>query len=220
MTFYCVFECLECLFLHILFIVCTSQDAFHVGKNASEGFGVHISHVLLQHLRDVLNAVGVAREFVAPLGVVYRLPAYLPFALLHEDVAHAPQDRQHNFVEEVMTLYIHICGLRRDAHPDEFALQGEIRLLGFRMALLQLSHLVVHLTAHVVDGILRIVDGEAAEFHDAVEVGDGELSVYASAIMPYRPYEEWEYRLAELPHVVFEVEDGMVVQGYHHADVV
>lgn len=78
-----------------------------------------ITHILLQHLHNVLNAVRIARKFVAHLCCMYRLTPYFILAFTHKFLAYTTHDRHHNLVEQVMALYIKIGSVGRNAKLDK-----------------------------------------------------------------------------------------------------
>ena len=63
-----------------------------------------------------------------------------------------------------------------------------------------------------------IVEVEATQFNHLVEIGDGELGIDGTPVIPDAPYEQGEDSLGIAGKEIVEVEDLMIVQRNSHAD--
>ena len=164
--------------------------------------------------------MSIAREFVAHLCLVTCLTAYLVLTLADELRAHLVEYLHDHLVKQMMPLDIQIGFLWLYAIVlYQFTLQFQITLLGVGILLLEHRYAAAHLVAQVGDGCERLAEAKAAKFNDTVEVGNGELGIYRTAIVPDAPHEERENGGAILPHELVEVEQLMVVERHRNAHI-
>ena len=85
------------------------------------------------------------------------------------------------------------------------------------MQLLQLFNPLSHLAPNILNYLFSLFYREVSGFDDLVEIADGEVAIFRSAIVPNAPDEEREDSLRILPQIFGTVENRVVVQRDSHA---
>ena len=169
-------------FLSVVCIVVRLEGESELLRDAAVLGREDIHRVLLHHRRDVLYGVGVARELVVALRGMDGVAAYLCLALAYEMRADIGDEGQHDVVEEMVAVEIHIRRAGTDAEAEEATLcLGDARGdVGMRVT--QGRHLLAAAGGETGEEMGGVVGCELAEREDAVHVGDGHHIVATAAI--------------------------------------
>ena len=105
-----------------------------------------------------------------------------PFPLSSQLVANALHGGSHHVVKQVMSLHIEICGIRGDTEGEQTVLCLQIFLFPSRELALQFLNLDKSLVAYLVNRLAHLAHAHVLDGCDNVEVGDGEMVVFALAV--------------------------------------
>ena len=107
---------------------------------------------------------------------------YVLLSLASQLVAHCLHGRHHHIIKQVVSLHIHIGGLRCHTQLQQQVLRLQVVLLLARQFALQTLHPHPHLMSQFVQGVRHIAHPSVPYAHYGVEVCYGKLTVVALSV--------------------------------------
>ena len=118
------------------------------------GLGLGIAEVFPEHIADVADGAHIGRKLILHLHHVLCLAAYLALTLAAKFLADHLHGGDDDTVEEVVALYVEICGVGGYSEVEERLLSAQVLVLHigvFPLEFIDLdAHLVMQFFKHLV----------------------------------------------------------------------